>query len=158
MYIYPTYGIRTPSGSQVMTPEQVTNMSELQKAGKAFGFTPTSISQKRNATFQIRRLNENIALAKERYTERLSNAMYEQFRANKAGDSDAALRAYAKMNNIMEQIWDHNTLAEPENRITINLTNVQQRAIMRMYPEMQNLQGADTRTLGRAIELQGLYK
>jgi hypothetical protein len=157
-FVFPELGIRTASGQQTMTPDQYTNMTWLQRAGKQFGLTPTVISHAREKAYQQRQLGQNIQLAKDRYNEQYSDAMYRQIMALNKGDSRGAERAYRDMQNIMLQIVEHNSQATPENRIILNLTTLRDNAMMRMYPDLMNKLNVPKRAWQRGEQIRGLYE
>lgn len=158
--IYTAYGLyNSPVGARTARGEQVLLPEELSRAGiiaKSFGFAPTQVRHAREKAYTQRRVSEAISVAKERFSQRLVDAYYDQFYAIRKDDSRSLEAATMRLNDIFREIQTHNAQASMENQIIIDLTTIRNRVMMRLNP-LSDIKSMRKHARPRGFEIEDLY-
>lgn len=153
-FIYPTWGVRSRQGTQLVRPE---DMKYWEMASKAVGFTPTKISNAREYEYMQKRLSKNTDIVKRRKERRLEDLYIKQAEAYRSNDEPTMREVHAEIQEIIQEYLDDVIDQPVENYYKINLQNVAKRAMMRLQPERRILE-VDKHLRGKVKELEKVYK
>ena len=148
--VYPTEGVRTISGTQLLTPDDI---KWYHQAWQIIGFTPTAVSNARNREFVVSKLNEVTQGRKRGYERRLEKYRYNNIKAAIDKDHGALLEAQKEFAAIVKEIIEYNLTASSEDKIIPNLNNINKRVLGRLYPDLSRMGQVDKNHRGIAYKL-----
>jgi hypothetical protein len=149
-FVYPTEGVRTISGTQLLKPEDI---KWYHKAAQVIGFTPTVVSNARTREFTVSRLNEASQNKKRNYERRLEKYRYQNIKATMDKRTGDMFEAQQKFAELVKEIVEYNLHAAPEDKIIPSLDNINKRVLGRLYPDLARIGQVDKRHRAIAHEL-----
>lgn len=106
-------GVRTQYGDVVIPPDQVT---PGQVALKAFGFTPSSVSDQRAMEWSQQRASKATQDLRTKYYSRMAKTIAAMNRASEEGDAEGAIKYERKLDEIIDELGEHNEWAQKEEK------------------------------------------
>ncbi len=149
-FVYPTEGVRTVSGTQLLTPEDI---KWHHQAMQVIGFTPTVVSNARDREFALSQLGKAAQAKKKGYERRLEKHRYNNIKAAMDKDAAGVLEAQKKFAEIVKEVVEYNLHAAPEDKIIPNMANINKRVLGRLYPDLSRIGQVDKRHRSIAYKL-----
>jgi hypothetical protein len=153
--IYPNMGVRTKSGTTVITPEE---WEKHYGYYKFFGITPTAITKAQELEYLKRDITSSSKEIKHNFERRYENAWVNSIRAGQKGDKKTQQEYLDEMARIFDEVMRYNHNADYEDYVKFNLKNIRKRVMMALSGSSY-ADGTAKQARSKIFELsQGAYK
>ena len=146
--------IRTARGNLLLDHK---NIKFQHAALKAFGFTPTEISQQREKLYGIQRANRSVSELTSAYYARIAMAILDRRRASVNGDSSGVAHARKEIASIRAEISLYNKDHLRHEKIILNPDSIRERVrAMRLEPG-KDLKSVSKKARRQAKRIKNVY-